>query len=1389
MSIEKLRMTFLSKKTLARLSLSLGACVALFAFSSESRVTTEADVFLQSDFDEQSDNPLTLSELQKLELLSLENDSSTFETSNTDDQASLKYPEWILNPLVYPLLDPLLQKSSELIIAPSLLTEADILAQSTDDQGSDEQTPNEDDVNWVDHIVDASSQENTDGISEDDVNWVDHIVDASSEENTDGVSEDDVNWVDQIADVSASSSETLENVHKNNVHEITQNFTPIPLLDGVEAHVSFVEPEEKIEKVGSLEKPKASAGLPHKHPEAHLSSTEPLANEIADVDSKSIEPLLQNNSLVNVNDRSSTDVPLLDGVATQTSFTEPEEKIEKVGSLNKPKAAVGLPRKNAEVHVSAATSNAKEIAEAYSQPVNPFLQSTSFVDGMWHEGPELNPEVYTERPVAGLHQSVKLEAKVPSPLIKQNAHVAEVAPQTKSEALSKNTIYSPLSGSKARFKDNKKTEPRMKFVGAANPDKLKKKASFQTPLPGSVVKAYQPALAGLKEGEKSNRYETAPIETGTVRTKLKTVSDNVTLDIPIVASNISLVALDAPLPSDSVGSAKTPADSSANEKLPLDLDSFGREVEKKAEELFAPDASVPEALTSPESTSDFPSEPKILITPTTGARPEMSPTPAVNAEPARIEIPSVQATPASRLAPLVTPTPAPLVVPPAPTPPAPATTPASVQPAAAQPPAGEKQDETFLIQFNNIGIIEYLNFISKITSKNFIFDDADMDFRVTIVSNEPTSIENIMAALLQELRIHGLALMEVGNNLIIHRNYRANSPARIVGEGDSSPQDSDLLTQVFRLTNSPPEKMAEILKPMLSDLALVEAVPETNHLIITDIKPNIDRIRTLINNLDAPSTSLEVGQYVVNNATVDSAINLVDRILAPLAQGKPLVFVPHSATNSIYIVSTPYLVEKSIAILQQIDVNEGSTRILSVDNLPMNKRGNLGPNGQPEGGPFGPNDFNGGLQTQRGTKKAGKWAADLPLGFVESTKFFIKKLEYQKGDKLVESLKRIADSLIATGVQNTSLITTINSIQWLESTNSLVYTGTEESIIKVTQLIEEVDIPLQQVLIEVLILETTIDDSINFGVDWGARFSGDDAAGSEAFLSGNSPLVAALDSAVPNNPLNAGVLARTQGFHLGVIGRNIRCGGVSFNSIGALVSALHGDTTTNIVMNPKIVVEDNTPAEIFVGINTAFQTQAIANELGNLVTSNFEFRDIGATLKVTPLIGSNDLITLDIVQEVSSLVNPLDVLTTGTTSGVGTVVPSLSTTTTTTPGPTTRKSKTTTKIHIPDGYFVILSGMIQDEDRKTRAQVPCLGGVPILGGAFQQRDHRDARRNLLIFIRPKIVHNDIIDEITKREQDIFREKCRFPKFWEYEVDEALDFFNLKHICSPDEQFY
>lgn len=707
--------------------------------------------------------------------------------------------------------------------------------------------------------------------------------------------------------------------------------------------------------------------------------------------------------------------------------------------------------------------------------------------------------------------------------------------------------------------------------------------------------------------------------------------------------------------------------------------------------------------------------------------------------------------------------------------------------ASAPFPPTQQEPQGILINFNNISIVELIRFISRASGKNFIFDERQLPFNVTIVSEESTSLENVMSALIQVLRVHGLTLLEQENNLLIHQNPQVNQISRIVSEQNPASNQAELITRVFRLNALDADKAGTIIQPLTSSGALIEVIKDTGHVIVTDITSNVEKISQLIKTLDAPLGGLTLGQYVVVNGLLEPLIGFAEKIMRPIAEGKPLVFVAHNPSNSVFIVSTPYLVDQSLGILHSLDVNIGKTQLFPPDSLhtppntPYTPQGSIeeleknGPSSnEPKAPAYTPSTFSGPslpnstLLTIPSTQFS-PWSADLPSGHMERTKFYIHKLRYRKGDQVVEALGNVALSLQGSGTSSIDLITSIQSVQWLEASNSLVFTGTVTSITKVRELIEEIDTPLKQVFIEMLILDTSIDDALQYGVNFGARFNNQNTAGAEAFLTGTGALASAMDTAVPGLTLDPTRLARDLGYNLGIIGRNITHCGVEFSSLGALIHALHDKQKTEILMNPKLLVEDNATAEIFVGINTPFQTQAIANDLGSIVTNNYEFRDIGTTLKVTPMISNNGMVTLEILEEVSSLVDSSVINNTASLS-----LQSQS------PGPTTRKSKTTTKVHVPNRYFLVMSGMMQDQFDRRRNQVPCLGGAPLIGALFSDKRLKDTKRNLMIFIRPEIIDSaEAIDAITRHQQDLYRAKTRTKKMWKYEVEEALDLLNIK----------
>lgn len=719
----------------------------------------------------------------------------------------------------------------------------------------------------------------------------------------------------------------------------------------------------------------------------------------------------------------------------------------------------------------------------------------------------------------------------------------------------------------------------------------------------------------------------------------------------------------------------------------------------------------------------------------------------------------------------------------------------------------EREQQPILINFNNVSIIEVIRFVSRATGKNFVFDENELGFNVTIISEEPTSVSNIMTALMQELRIHGLMMIEEGNNVIIYSNSSVQGISKVVDQNGLSADsnDSEIITQVFRLNTTLASAAAAVVRPLTSENAVIDVLEGSNHLIVTDLTSNVRKIGQLLKNLDSPKSGLVIGQYVVKNDFVDGLTENAKGIMAPLTGDQSLTMVPHPASNSIFIVGSPYLVEKSIQIMRYLDQNESATRLLDQqgrwvldENGQWIFRTDADGNAPPNGGWYVDEDGNWIFkpgQPGSGKQPNGAWELDengnwvyrlkpgqsiaarklnrpetdraenLPLGHIEKAQFTIYKLKYRKGDQVSEALRNIGETLQDASALNQDFINSINTVQWIESSNSLIFTGTPSALSKVVEFIHEIDVPLRQVFIEMLIMDMTLTDSLIYGVNWGTQLGGGTSVAlGESFVSGVSQINSFLTSAASGNP-TVGGLAQTPGYRLGVIGKHLSRGGIQFDTIAALVKATHQDEDTRILMNPKIFTEENYPAEVFVGLEVQYPTQSIANDFGNVITQNFESKDIGTKLQVTPIIGNNDVITIDIHQEVSNV------------AGLATQVATQSSNSA---GPTIVKSTTTTRVHVPNGFFVAISGEIRDEDRRRRDNVPCLGGIPFIGGLFTEKEISKSKRNLMIFMRPQIIDTEEqLDTLARHQQNVWQNASYSKKNWEFEIDEALDLINMK----------
>ncbi|OGN55811.1 MAG: hypothetical protein A3D96_04470 [Chlamydiae bacterium RIFCSPHIGHO2_12_FULL_44_59] len=393
---------------------------------------------------------------------------------------------------------------------------------------------------------------------------------------------------------------------------------------------------------------------------------------------------------------------------------------------------------------------------------------------------------------------------------------------------------------------------------------------------------------------------------------------------------------------------------------------------------------------------------------------------------------------------------------------------------------------------------------------------------------------------------------------------------------------------------------------------------------------------------------------------------------------------------------------------------------------------------------------------------------------IDNTSFLVYKLQFHKGDEIQNALRQIARDLIATNAEvNKGLLNSINSIQWLEVTNSLLCSGDQDTLTRLRELIKNLDIPLKQVFIEMLVIQTNLNNALQFGLEWGAKYKYRDKFGTASYNSdritqGGSPssflqtLQSLNPGATPPQVPNPNNLPISSGFDLGIIGEVIRHNGQTFLTLGSLLSTLQTDDETSVIMTPKILTQDGRTSTIFVGDNIPFIGSFVQNAGASTInTANMEYRDIGLNLTITPVLGNSDIVTLDINLERSSAATDA----TGATIDFATQ---------TAQGITTSKTTMQTTVHVPDNNFLILSGMVNNSNVKSKTGIPCLGGLPLVGAAFSRNNNTVNNTNIVIFIRPHII-NSVHDMrgITTQEEDYFRDQQGSP-FLEQVFDEGME---------------
>ena len=272
-----------------------------------------------------------------------------------------------------------------------------------------------------------------------------------------------------------------------------------------------------------------------------------------------------------------------------------------------------------------------------------------------------------------------------------------------------------------------------------------------------------------------------------------------------------------------------------------------------------------------------------------------------------------------------------------------------------------------------------------------------------------------------------------------------------------------------------------------------------------------------------------------------------------------------------------------------------------------------------------------------------------------------------------------------------------------ETTNSLIITTYKRNFPAVEKLIKELDVMLPQVLIEVKIVEVTLDDDTKFGIEW--MWEHTTSVGGENYLKSGSTAFGLADEVFG---LKYGILSDT---------------------LETLLMALEKNTKVNILETPRILTLDNHEAVINIGQEVPYLESTQETATGGVLTS-YDFRDVGVILTVLPRINKSGTVTMDVNQQINSLIEF-----------------------TLFNAPVIAKREAIASVTVKDGHTMIIGGIIQDNKTETVHKVPILGSIPFIGGLFKRQESKIEKTELMVFITPHIVRTpEEADEITRKQQ-------------------------------------
>ncbi|GKS95117.1 type II secretion system secretin GspD [Acidovorax sp. SUPP2825] len=648
---------------------------------------------------------------------------------------------------------------------------------------------------------------------------------------------------------------------------------------------------------------------------------------------------------------------------------------------------------------------------------------------------------------------------------------------------------------------------------------------------------------------------------------------------------------------------------------------------------------------------------------------------------------------------------------------------------------------------------------------------------VTLATRTPIAPDQAVFLLESSLQANGLAMLrDARGTYHVGRPDALRSiggSVRQVGNGPLPPGSGAIIVPLQYIGAS---EMASILRPMMPPDAVVRVDNVRNLLILSGTRTQAEGWLDLVNTFDidllkgmsvgvfplkhasikevetalrlvsgggsAPSTSSAAGGAVATGTPGAAQANAAGAAQAMLGEGNPLFgalrIMPIERLNSILVVTprASYLEEarRWIEKLDQPSDNGSEPQLFIYQVQNVNAKhlasvlsGIFG--GQAGGSTVANSGVAPGFGTATGNSFGQQQSGFSGIG----NTFSGGGSSYQGGTGSSVRSSGLTGSSFSGGggsafgnrggtnsqgaQQQGVLSANLGSVRVMadELNNSVLIWGTRSEYAKIEAALKRLDLPPTQVLIEASIIEVTLNDDLQYGLQWAFNNSRNGYTG-QGIVSGLNP------TTVTPTTLLGGA---SRGFSYVLS---------SSTGVQAVLTALADKSLLKVISSPSLMVLDNHTASINVGNQEPVSTTTV-NFVDNVnaSTSSVQYKDTGVNLVVTPSVNAGNIVNMQVDQTVTDL---------GANRTNANNQPAF------------LQRQISSKVAVRSGETIVLGGLIKDNSTVGKAGVPLLQDIPVLGNLFGTNSNTSVRTELLIVLTPRVVRTDVdIREVSEDLRD------------------------------------